>query len=299
MDRFQSLQSFIAVVEAGSFVRGAEALRISKAAISRNVAELEAHLGTRLLNRTTRRQSLTDEGRLFYERSKEVLAGLESAEAELSTRSSEISGRLRINAPMSFGILHLAPAWPAFIEANPKVELEVTLADRVVDLVDEGYDLAVRIARLPDSTLISRQVASTRLLLCATPEYLARRGTPAHPRELAGHDIVSYSYWSTRDEWHFEGPDGHVSVQTRPVMTTNNGETCRAAVLAHRCISLHPSFLISEDLRAGRVVELMPEYQAVTLGIYAVYPSRRHLQPRIKAMVEFLTEYFREPAWSV
>ncbi len=299
MDRFEELRSFVAVIDAGSFVRGADSLRISKAAISRNVSELESRLGTRLINRTTRRQSLTDEGLQFYERSKEVLASLEAAESELTTRSREVGGRLRINAPMTFGILHLAPVWTAFRAANPKVLLDITLSDRVVDLIEEGYDLAVRITRLADSTLISKKFAETRMVLCASPDYLKKHGAPEHPGKLAQHATVSYSYWSTRDQWHFDGPTGPVVAHTRPFMHSNSGETCRAAALAHQAIVLQPTFLISDDLRAGRLVELMPQYRSMQLGIYAVYPTRRHLQPRVRAMVEFLSNHFRVPQWHV
>ncbi|MFZ5508412.1 MAG: LysR family transcriptional regulator [Pseudomonadota bacterium] len=299
MDRFEEMRAFAAVVAAGSFVKGAETLGISKAAISRYVGELEARLGVRLMQRTTRRLSLTDEGQRFYERCTELLAGLEEAEAELTTRSREVGGRLRINAPLTFGILHLAPLWAAFHATYPKVSLDVTLSDRVVDLVDEGYDLAIRIARLPDSMLVSRRLASTRMVLCASPEYLRRHAPPLHPRDLAQHATVSYTYWSTRDEWHFTGPEGPVMVRTQPYLHTNNGDTCRAVALAHQAVILQPSFLVGDDLRAGRLVELMPQYRSLELGIYAVYPTRRHLPPRVRALIDFLAERFREPPWVV
>lgn len=292
MDRFLELQTFTAVVDAGTFVKAADALGLSKAAVSRYVAELEARLGVRLLHRTTRRLSLTEEGQRFYMRSKELLAGLEEAEAEATSRSEAASGRLRLNAPVTFGILHLAPLWGRFMAQHPKVALDVTLSDRVVDLVDEGYDLAIRIAALPSSTLISQRLATTRMVLCASPGYLKAHGVPHHPAELAGHAVLAYTYWSTRDEWHFEGPDGPVSVRTHPCLHTNSGDTCRAAALADQGIILQPSFLVGPDLAAGSLIELMPAYRSGEIGIYAVYPTRRHVPPKVRALVDFLAAHF-------
>ncbi len=290
MDKFQQMQAFVAVVDAGSFVKAADALGSSKAAVSRHVGELESRLGVRLLNRTTRRLSLTEEGRVFLDRCRELLADVDDAEAELSSRSGAASGLLRVNAPVTFGVRHLAPLWGEFMAAHPAVTLEVTLADRIVDLVDEGYDLAIRIATLPSSTLVSRRLSTTRMALCASPRYLELRGTPRHPRELAGHSVISYTYWSTRDEWHFDGPEGRVSVRTRPRLHTNSGDTCLAAALAHQGVILQPTFLVGEHLAAGTLVEPMPQYRSIELGVYAVYPTRKHLSPKVRVLIEFLAQ---------
>ena len=294
MDRFLAMQTFTAVVDAGSFVKAADALGMSKAGVSRHVGELETRLGVRLLNRTTRRLSLTDEGQLFYARSKELLDGLDEAEAELTSRSEAASGLLRINAPVTFGVLHLAPLWGIFRDRFPKVSLDVTLADRVVDLVEEGYDLAIRIATLPSSSLISKRLATTRMVLCASPAYLKAHGTPTHPAQLTDHAVIAYTYWSTRDEWHFDGPDGPVSVKTTPCMHTNSGDTCRAAALAHQGVILQPSFLVGPDLAAGTLVALMPTFRSIEVGVYAVYPTRKHVPPKVRALVDFLAEHFAE-----
>lgn len=294
MDRFLEMQTFSAVVDAGSFVKAAQTLNLPKAAMSRYVADLEARLGVRLLHRTTRRLSLTEEGEVFYTRCKELLAGVEEAEAEITSRSAAASGLIRINAPVTFGILHLAPLWGRFLDQYPNVTLDVALVDRVVDLVEEGYDLAIRIVSLPNSSLISRRLTSTRLILCASPEYLKKNGTPLQPADLAAHEVISYSYLATGDEWHFEGPHGAVSVKTHPCISTNSGETCRAAALAHQGIVLQPSFLIGEDLAAGRLIELMPSYRSVELGIYAVYPTRKHVPPKIRALIDFLITFFAD-----
>ena len=292
MDRFLEMQTFAAVVDAGSFVKASEALGTSKGAVSRYVSDLESRLGVRLLHRTTRRLSMTEEGQVFYLRSKEVLADVDEAEAEVTSRSGEASGRLRINAPFTFGILHLAPLWGVFRSQYPNVSLEVTLADRVVDLVEEGYDVAIRIATLPSSTLISKRLTSTRMILCASPKYIKKHGAPAHPSDLAAHAVLAYTYWSTKDEWHFDGPTGHVSVRTNPCIHTNSGDTCRVAALAHQGIIMQPSFLVGDDLAAGTLVELMPQYHAMELGVYAVYPTRKHVSPKVRALIDFLAKHF-------
>jgi len=299
VDRFLEMQTFNAVVDAGSFVKAADALNMSKAAVSRYVVDMETRLGVRLLHRTTRRLSLTDEGQVFYGRSKELLAELEEAEDEVTSRSDAASGLLRINAPFTFGILHLAPLWGAFMALHPKVKLDVTLADRLVDLVEEGYDLAIRIATLENSSLVSRKLATTRTVLCASPQYLKLHGTPQHPDELANHAVISYSYLSTGDEWRFTGPEGPVSVKTRPCMHTNSGDTCRAAALAHQGVILQPNFLVGKDLTDGSLVELMPQYRSIEFGIYAIYPTRKHVSAKVRAMIEFLADHFAEqaPSW--
>jgi DNA-binding transcriptional LysR family regulator len=299
MDRFLEMQTFNAVVDAGSFVKAADALDLSKAAVSRYVVDIETRLGVRLLHRTTRKLSLTEEGQVFYARSKELLAELQEAEDEVTARVDAASGLLRVNAPFTFGILHLAPLWGEFKAQHPKVTLDITLADRLVDLVEEGYDMAIRIATLENSSLVSKRLATTRMALCASPQYLATHGTPQHPSELADHAVISYSYWATRDEWKFTGPQGPVSVKTRPCIHTNSGDTCRAAALAHQGVILQPTFLVGKDLADGSLVELMPDYRSLELGIYAVYPTRKHVSAKVRALIDFLAVHFagRGPAW--
>jgi DNA-binding transcriptional LysR family regulator len=259
--------------------------------VSRYVGDLEMRLGVRLLQRTTRRLSLTDEGQVFYARSSELLTGLNEAEAEIGSRINEANGLLKVNAPVTFGIRHLAPLWGEFLRRHPKVTLDVSLSDRVVDLVEEGYDVAVRIASLPSSTLVSKRLTSTRVVLCATPTYLAGHGTPRRPAELASHAVIAYSYWPSKHEWHFDGPKGRVSVRTTPRLYSNNGDTCRAAALAHQGIILQPTFLVGDDLESGALMELMPEYKSLEIAISAVYPSRKHVSPKVRILIDFLTEH--------
>lgn len=297
MDRFQEMRAFVAVVEAGSFVAAADALGLSKAAISRQVSDLEARLGVRLLQRTTRRLSLTGEGEVFHARCKEVLGTLEEAEAEVSARSGQAAGVLKVSAPVSFGLLHMASLWAPFMARHPRLQLEVTLSDRFVDLVEEGVDVAVRIARMESSSLVGRRLASTNMVLCASPQYLQRHGHPRHPDELAGHAIVAYSLLATGDSWEFIGPAGPLSVRVSPRMRTNSGDTCRAVALGHEGIVLQPSFLVGQDLRDGTLEQVLPDYALPELGIYAVYPSRRHLPPKVRVFVDELARAFAGRQW--
>ncbi len=297
MDKYQEMRVFAAVVDAGSFVAASDALGISKAATSRYVSDLEQRLGARLLHRTTRKLSLTSEGEVFLARCRDILASIEASEDEISTRSDTASGPLKVSVPVSFGVLHLAPLWSEFLESHPRVTLDVQMADRLVDLVDEGFDLAVRIARLPDSSLVSRRLATTRLVLCASPAYLERRGVPAHPSELAQHDVIGYSLLVASDQWQFTGPDGPVNVKVRPRLWSNNGDSCVAAALRGTGIQLQPTFLIAPELESGRLVEVLPQFRSAELGVYAVYPSRKFVLPKVRALVRFLSDKLAEPPW--
>lgn len=300
MGQLRQIEAFTAVVQSGSFVKAAERLNISKAVVSRLVLELEAQLGTRLLNRTTRRLSLTDSGTGYFERCREILDDLAEANAAASSTTIQPAGRLKINAPLTFGNLHLAPLWGEFLKAYPKMELDVTLSDRVVDLVEEGFDLAIRIsaaAGLQSSTLVARQLSWDRTILCASPAYLRHAPPIHHLQDLAAHSVMAYSYWSGGDVWTFEGPHGPESVSTRPRLRANSGDTCRAAALADQGIILQPGFLVGPDLKAGRLVEILPQYRGPALAIHAVYPSRKYLSGKVRAMVDFLAEAFRQAGW--
>lgn len=297
MDRFLEMKVFAAVVEAGSFTAAADVLDMSKAAVSRYVAELEERLGVRLLHRTTRKLSPTTEGAIFQVRCRELLDNLLEAEAEITSRSGEASGLLKVNVPVSFGLMHLAPLWPAFMARHPKLALDIGLSDRVVDLVEEGFDVAVRIGQLPASTLISRKLASTRLVLCASPAYLARRGEPVRPAELPAHEVISYSLFSTGEHWNFTGPEGEEAVRVLPRVRTNSGDTCRAAALQDGGLILQPTFIVGPDLAAGTLRETMTAYRSLELGIYAVYPSRKFVSPKVRLLIDFLVEAFADPVW--
>lgn len=293
MDAYKEMRTFVAVVDAGSFVRAANVLGLSTTAVSRLIGELEARLGVRLLQRTTRRLSLTQEGDVFQQRCRDLLADLEQAEGEITASATEAAGHLRVNAPVSFGLTHLAPLWALFMAQHPNVVLDVTLTDRVVDLVDEGYDLAIRIGRLRSSSLVSRQLTSTRLVLCASPDYLREHDTLAHPSDLAEHAVIAYTLLAMGDQWDFDGPDGPVSVRVTPRMRSNSGDTCCAAALGHAGIVLQPSFLVDSHLRSGALVEILTDYRSIELGVHAVYPHRKYLPPKVRVLVEFLAQAWR------
>jgi DNA-binding transcriptional LysR family regulator len=297
MDRFQEMKVFAAVVEAGSFTGATHILDMSKAAVSRYVGELEERLGLRLLHRTTRKLSPTTEGEIFYARCRELLDNLDEAEAEVTSRTGEATGLLKVNVPVTFGLMHLAPLWPAFLARYPKLAIDITLSDRVTDLVEEGFDIAVRIGQLSASSLISRKLASTRMVLCASPEYLQRRDGPHHPAELLHHDVISYSLFSTGENWSFTGPDGEAAVKVTPRVRTNSGDTCRAAALQHLGIILQPTFIVGADLAQGALQEIMPGYRSAELGIHAVYPSRKFVSPKVRLLIDFLVEAFAAPTW--
>jgi DNA-binding transcriptional LysR family regulator len=297
MDRLRAFEVFVSVVSRQGFARAAEALDTSPANVTRYVAELEAHLGTRLLNRHSRKLSLTESGEALYERARAILADVDEAEAVSSSATVRPQGRLRINAPLSFGLLHLAPRWPLFAQRHPAVELDVALIDRVVDVVDEGFDLAIRISRAGSATHAARRLATSRNVVCASPAYLREHGAPATPADLARHACVVYTHVGS--EWHLLSEDGkpHV-VRVRAVMQTNNGDTATAAALAGLGIVWQPTFLIGTHLRAGSLVPLLPGFRVPDIDILAVYPSRRHLGAKVRAMIDFLAEEFSGvPPW--
>lgn len=301
MDRLRAFEVFASVVSRGSFTRAADALDTSPANVTRYINELEAHLGTRLLNRSSRKLSLTESGEALYERSKSILEEVAEAEALASSATLQPRGRLRINAPVSFGIRHLAPLWPRFMQAYPEVELDIALSDRVVDIVEEGYDLAIRISRSGSASHAARKLATSRNIVCASPAYLKAHGQPEKPADLVGHRCLGYTYAATANEWHFVDDAGRPHmVKVNYVMHANNGDTAREAAIAGQGVIWQPAFLIGDDLKAGRLVALMPGYRMPDIDVLAIYPSRRHLSAKVRVMVDFLVEVFRPaPPWEV
>ena len=299
MDRLRAFEVFVAVVARQGFARAAEAVGTSPANVTRYIAELEAHLGTRLLNRHSRKLSLTDSGQALYERARSILDEVAEAEALSASTTLQPRGRLRVNAPVSFGILHLAPLWPKFLQKYPEVELEVSLIDRVVDLVEEGFDLGIRISRSGSTAHIARKLAASRNIVCAAPAYLRQHGRPNSPADLADHACIGYTFSATGDDWHLFDAHGQEHVVKVPsVMRANNGDTARAAALAGVGVIWQPSFLVGDDLRAGRLVPLLPGYRMADIDILAVYPSRRHLSAKVRVMIDFLADAFEgTPPW--
>ena len=299
MEKLSDVAVFVQVVGSGSFTAAAEALGLSKAVVSKYVSRLEDRLGARLLHRTTRRLSLTEVGAAFHDRARQALEAIDEAEQEVSRLQGEPRGTLRLNAPMSFGILHIAPALPGLLARHPGLAVELNLDDRQVDLVAGGYDLAVRIAELPDSTLVARRLAPCRHVVCAAPAYLARHGTPAVPGDLAGHNCLAYRYQDSPREWRFRTPEGrYVAVPVRGDLNANSGLALREAALAGLGIILTPTFTVGDALREGRLVALLPGHATLETAVYAVYPERRHLSPKVHAFIAYFSERFGAvPPW--
>nr|WP_315249345.1 LysR family transcriptional regulator [uncultured Duganella sp.] len=299
MDRLRALEVFVEVVKRDGFARAAEALNTSPANVTRYISDLEAHLQTRLLNRSSRRMSLTSSGEALFERARSILDDVAEAEAIVSAATLQPHGVLRLNAPLSFGVLHLAPLWAKFMRQYPDVRLEVSLIDRVVDIVEEGYDMAVRISRAGSASHVARKLATSRNVLCASPDYLQRRGMPQTPAELLQHDGIGYSYAVNADDWAILDAGGQVHTVKMPcVMHTNNGDTARAAALGGLGVIWQPTFLIGDDLRAGRLQRVLPDYHLPDMDVLAVYPSRRHLSAKVRAMIDFLVhELAGTPPW--
>jgi DNA-binding transcriptional LysR family regulator len=301
MDRMRALEVFVEVVKRNGFARAAESLDTSPANVTRIIGDLEAHLGARLLNRSSRKMSLTDSGEGLYQRAKTIVEDMAEIEAIASSSTLVPRGLLRINAPLTFGVLHLAPLWPAFMARYPEVELEVALIDRVVDIVEEGYDLAIRISRGGSSSHAARRLATSHNICCAAPAYLAKHGAPRIPADLRAHACIGYSYAASADEWRFSDAAGQAHpVTVNCTMHANNGDTARQAALAGAGIIWQPTFLIGADLRAGRLLPLLPGFTLPDIDVLAVYPSRRHLNAKVRAMIDFLAEQFAgTPPWDL
>ncbi len=299
MDRFAAMEAFVKVAELQSFSEAARRLRTSKSLVSRQISTLEADLGARLFQRTTRSLALTEAGRAYYERAVRILADIEEATLSVSQLQAAPRGRLRVSAPMSFGFLHLAPAIPDFLARYPEVEADVVLNDRFVDLVDEGFDMAIRIGRLQDSSLIARRLAPSRVAACASPSYLAAHGTPRTPDDLRHHQCLSYSNMAVADEWRFTRPDGRIwPVEVSGRLHANNGDALRAVALKGLGLALLPTFIVGGDLKAGTLEAVLMEFIAQDGAMYAVYPHSRHLSPKVRAFVEFLAARFGpQPYW--
>ena len=293
MDRLGAIQVFAQVVEAGSFAKAAERLGLSTSAASRYVAELESHLQTRLLNRTTRRVSLTESGRAFYERAVQLLADLAEAEEEASSAAVVPRGTIRLTTSVNFGVRHVAPAIAEFIAEHREVRFDVSLSDRVVDLVEEGFDLAIRVGPPGPENLVARKLGETRLVPCASPDYLAKHGAPKAPEDLGRHNCFTYEYVSPRHVWRFRDRSGaERSVRVAGSLHSNNGDLLSEVAARGVGIVFEPAFIVGPDVRSGRLVPLLQDYEPLPVPIYAVYPSRKHLSAKVRRFVEFLVERF-------
>ena len=300
MDKLNSIRAFTKVVQHSSFAAAARDLRLSRSAVSKHVIELEQELGVQLLSRTTRSVTATENGQAYYERCLAILSDLEEADLSATRLQAEVRGLLRINAPMSFGTLHLARAVADFMEKYPDLRIQLLLSDQQVDPVQEGFDITLRIADLPSSSMIARRIAPARRAICASPSYLARHGTPKHPDDLRGHACLTYGHLATGNQWKLTGPDGDHWIAIPWTLCTNNAEVLRDAAVQGRGIALLPTFIAGADFQQGRLATILPGYQAPEISIYAIYPETRHLSLKVRVFIDFLVERFGgRPYWDL
>ncbi len=298
MDKLQAMQLFVRVVDAGSYTAAADQMEISRALASKLVQSLEDQLGVRLLHRTTRKLSLTEAGERYYQRVSEILGSLNEAEALAAEFQADPRGRLRVSAPMSFAIHHLGAAVAEFQQRHPRIELELTLNDRQVDLVEEGFDMAVRIAKLADSSLVARRIAPCRMLLVASPDYLRRAGEPQHPQDLVAHNYLSYTLAARRDEIVLVNGAERETVNLNGSLRVNNGDVIASAAAAGLGFCISPSFLVWQRLQRGELVQLLPQWQIPEIAVHAVYPAGRTLPAKTRSFIDYLVERFGpEPYW--
>ncbi|UGQ47039.1 LysR family transcriptional regulator [Massilia endophytica] len=297
MDQLAALRALRRVVELGSFTAAADAMGISHTIVSRQVRQLESHLGAQLLNRTTRRFALTDAGRDYYEASRQILDALDEADRNVGRHQARPSGTLRINAPMAFGVLELSNWLPEFIAQYPELHVDLVCNDRIVDLIEEGFDVGLRLTReLPDSTLVARRLGSSRTMLVASPAYLKRHGHPATPDDLARHNCLTYTQVARPNDWNFAMPDGsRKTVTVKGSFQANTGIALRGAAVAGIGIATTASFIVQPELDRGELQEVLPAYPMKPRELYALYPQNRHLSPKVRAFVDFAVSIYNKP----
>ena len=298
MDTLDLMRTFVAVVDSMSFTAAGRRLGRSKALISKHVGELESRLGVRLMNRTTRSVQVTEIGRAYYDRARGLIADFDSLEDAVKAEAGQPRGRLRITAPQTLGELELMEMLKAFRGRYPKLELEVFLADRLVDLIAEGFEIALRITTLADSSLIARKLCDVRLLLCATPAYLTARGTPQLPTDLGQHDCIVDSNIRWRENWRFGDPESGDLVRVESCLTVNSATAVHRAVSEGMGVGFIPEFVVARELKAGRLVSLFDEQNSHRLGVYLVYPHRLHLSAKVRAFIDFTADWYAPlPPW--
>ncbi|MDH4124742.1 MAG: LysR family transcriptional regulator [Gammaproteobacteria bacterium] len=299
MDRFEDLQAFVAVVETGSFTAAADRLETAKSAVSRRISALEERLGVQLLRRTTRQLNVTDAGRSFYEQGVRVLADLDEAESSVLKEHGELRGTLRVALPLTFGIRHMHEPIAAFSRLHPQLRFDLNLDDRRIDLVEEGIDVALRIGRLPDSSLIARRLFEVRSVVCGSPDYFKQHGIPATLADLKNHNCLIYGNLAEPNKWVCRDSNGKsIRIDVAGTMTANNGDFLNAASAQGLGIALQPTFIAGELMRRGELIPVLTNYEWPVSAAYAVYPATRHLSRRVRELIDFLVEYFSGvPSW--
>lgn len=300
MDTLNAMKLYCHIVDAGQLSIAADQLNLSKGAVSKQLAKLEAHLGGRLLNRTTRRLTPTEVGIAFYERAKQILESVEEAECVVTGLTAEPSGTLKINAPMSFGFLHMGELLAKYQLKYPKVTVDITLHDRQIDLIEEGYDLALRIATLKDSSLIARKLAPCHLVMCASPDYLQKNGVPQKPSDLKNHQCLLYAYSDSVRSWGFEDKQGKKQqVSVDGPLSANNGNLICDALINGMGIARLPTFIIGDAIRQGKAKVILDDWRATPEDISLLYPSSRHLSAKVRTFVDMAVEHFKPAAGEV
>lgn len=292
MDRLAAMEMFVRIVETGSFSAVARQMGTTQPTVSKQLTALEKRLGARLLQRSTRKLSLTESGQAYYDRCKRIVDEVREAEGTLGKMQTSLAGALHVNSSIAFGELFVAPLILQFQQQNPELSAELTLNDRFIDLLEEGVDVALRIGRLTDSSLVARRVGATRRIVVATPAYLRKNGCPKHPLDLADHNCLLYSYLSTGNEWSFQGADGEIRVRVSGSFKSNNGHALAQAVSAGVGIAMGPDWLMHERLASGEIEAILPEYTPRPLDINAVYPSNRLLSAKVRAFIDYLQQEF-------
>jgi len=298
-DGFGAIPVFVAVIEHGGFTNAAQVLGISKSAVSKRIRQLEQHLGVKLLQRTTRKISLTEAGEHYFAHAKLAHAAAKDAEDAVTQLQGEPQGRLRINAPMSFGRLHLAPIIPKFLALYPKISLDLVMDDKQVDLVGGGFDVAIRAGILPDSNLIARQLTPLHSVICASPSYLEKKGKPKLPQDLKQHNCLLYSYSNQLNSWTFKDQNHSHTVEINGNYQVNNSEAIREALLQGMGIARLPTFVAGPDIENGTLVHLLPEYEMPSITVYALFLERQYMPAKVRAFIDFSIEYLggSTPYW--
>ena len=293
MNKFEELEAFVSVVDSHSFSSAADKLGVAKSSLSKRVSELEKRLGVQLMQRTTRKLSLTDSGRHFYQRAVNLLADLSEAEQMVSDTQCGLIGKIKLTAPLGLGVGRLSVPISAFMQLHPRIEIDLDLNDRQLDLVDEGFDLAIRVGDLPDSTLIARKLTATGFAVCASPTYLETHGVPKHPSELVSHEVLVYSNVSVGQQWSFDDQGKRLSPKVKSRMSANNGEVLANFARQGLGIVNGPLFYLQALIDSGELIPILIDYPRQDVGIYAVYPPGRLVSRRVKMLSDYLLAYFR------
>lgn len=294
MDSLSGMTVFTKVAERASFTAAAHDLKLSKSAVSKQITRLEDRLGVQLIHRTTRRLHLTEVGQAYYERAKRVVEDAEEAEQAIASLHGDLRGTIRINAPLSYGLRKLCPLVTKFMDLHPDLKIDMTFSDRVRDLIDDGFDMGVRIAQLTDSSLIARKLGHTELVVVASPDYWEKHGKPAHPDDLKNHNCLLYDYRTNPNEWKFKGPDGPLPVTVDGSFRANNGEALVCAASNGQGVFYVPTFLVDNLIQTGQLTTALEDFTQDGIGIYAVWPHNRHLSAKVRGFVDFLVEELKE-----